>query len=167
MKQLLSLSFILLVTLTSCDHNWEYAVITNESERSVTFKFKGVDSEETLTPGQSKKFDSYWTTSFDHYSNDKRVSYSYTSDYSSFHGVFEDIPPIEVHVNNKLDFPVSLRADGWMDEMIDIQPGSTDNSNHNGEIYTDKPKFNVISGTFPGMADFEIRSDGMMYVTIH
>jgi hypothetical protein len=78
MKQLVAI-FSFVFIFFSCDHNWQYAIISNEASYPVTFKFKNVEEEHHLPAGQSQRFDSYWTTKLELYTPEKRVQYSYTS----------------------------------------------------------------------------------------
>jgi hypothetical protein len=155
----------------ACDHDWDYAVITNQSGYPVEFKFKGVNGKETLAPGQSKRFDSYWTTALDYYTPDKRVVYSYDSDYDNIHGTFRNRPSWKIRVNNTLSFPVTLTAEGWMDDMEDIPQGDADNSKHTGVIFTREPSFSVwyddkIITTAAAEYQPLTVDDNTMYVTI-
>jgi hypothetical protein len=153
------------LTLAACDHDWKYIAITNESDYPVIFKFNNVEGEKSLLAGQSQTFDSYWTTELDYYAPDKRVSYSYTSDRDSVSGAFKNRPSWEIRVNNTLNIPVNLSADGWMEDMANIPPSYDSDQNHAGVIFTDKPIFSVSTGSFPATAQYQI-IDGIMYVTI-
>jgi hypothetical protein len=161
-----SVVVLTLFLLLSCDHNWKYAIITNESDFTVVFKFKGVDNEVTLPKGESRRFDSYWTTLLEYYAPEKRVEYSSASDYSAFYGTFKTLPSWTLRVNNKFSGTVTLTADGWMEPMENISNGNANDSNHTGVIFTEKPSFEVITNTgFPAAAVYQVDGN-IMYVTI-
>lgn len=71
-----------------------------------------------------------------------------------------------VRVNNTIGENASLQADGWMDAMVNITPGSTNDANHNGKVYTKTPIFLVTTTSgFPAEASYTFSSDVFM-VTI-
>jgi hypothetical protein len=159
------LIFLAVLMLAGCENDWEYIAITNESDYPVTFKFNNVEGEKSLPAGQSQTFDSYWTTELDYYAPDKRVSYSYTSDHNSVSGTFRNRSSWAMQINNTLDIPVNLSADGWMDDMENIPAGGGNGQYHTSVIFTDKPVFSVVTNSFPATAQYQI-IDNIMYVTI-
>jgi hypothetical protein len=161
--------FILFFTfiLFSCDHNWKYAVISNESDYPVSFKFSNVNGEYSLSVSESKRFDSYWHTHLEYYSPDKRVSYSHTSDYNGFYGTFKNLPSWTLRVFNNLSNPVTLTAGGWMEPMENISHGDTDDANHTGVIFTKELLFAAVTNTgFIANVAYHIVND-VIYVTIN
>jgi hypothetical protein len=151
--------------ISACDHNWKYAVISNNSDYPVNFKFRNIDGEHYLPARQRQTFENNWKSLLEYYTPGKRVSYSYTSNFSSFYGAFENLPSWKLRVFNNTPEPASLTADEWMDPMENISAGKADDANHNGLIFTDKPSFTVITSGFPAAAEYQI-VDGVMYVTI-
>jgi hypothetical protein len=166
MKKLLFLfAAVSALAVSACDHNWKYAVISNNSDYPVNFKFRNISDEHYLPAGQGQTFEKNWKSLLEYYTPDKRVSYSYTSDYSSFNGAFENRPSWKLRVFNNIPEPAALTADEWMDPMENISTGQADDENHNGVIFTDKPSFTVITSGFPARAEYQIVDD-VMYVTI-
>jgi hypothetical protein len=166
MKHFVIILFLAL-GLFACDidhHGDKYAVFTNESDYPVIYKFTGIGGEGSLGAKQSVTFDSYVPIDLEYYAPEKRVSYSYDYGYYVY-GTFRNLPSWKIRVNNKLSTPVTLSADGWMEEMENITPGSADDQNHTGLIFTDNPAFTAIVGSFPAMTNYAIVDD-TMYVTI-
>jgi hypothetical protein len=153
------------LALSACDHNWKYAVISNNSGYPVNFKFRNISDEHYLPAGERQTFENNWKSLLEYYTPDKRVSYSSTSNYSSFYGVFENLPSWKLRVFNNTPEPASLTADEWMDPMENISPGKADDANHNGVIFTKEPSFTVVISGFPAKAEYQI-TDDIMYVTI-
>jgi hypothetical protein len=81
--------------------------------------------------------------------------------------IFSERQSYTVKINNAIGENVTfLSAGGWIDEMKDIMPGSADDANHTGRIYTDKPVFTVTTASgFPAEVAYNFINDTFM-VTI-
>jgi len=85
---------------------------------------------------------------------------------------FYDIPLSEiksyvVKVMNMTGEKVTLKAGEWMDDMIDITPGYTDDANHTGTIYTDKPNFTVETESgFPAVIDTKFNKENNTFMVV-
>jgi hypothetical protein len=146
--------------LLSCDTNRETAVINN-SDRKITFQWSRYDGNKiTLNPQESVTSE-YLHTDLFNLQPEKRV----LQNYSQNEITVSNLPSWEVRVNNTLEYPITLTADGWMDDIKDIQPGYADDDNHKGEIFTNNPTFNVFVDSFPATAEYQV-IDSIMYVTI-
>jgi hypothetical protein len=156
----LTLPAVLVALLLSCDVNRETAVINN-SDRKITFQWSRYDGNKiTLNPQESATSEYLHTDLFD-LQPEKRVSQERSENTITI----SVLPSWEVRVNNTLEYPVTLTAEGWMEDMDDIQPGSV-NDGSRKIIYTDKPVFRAVSGTFPCEARYQI-IDNIVYVTIY
>jgi len=54
-----------------------------------------------------------------------------------------------VYAENKTNNPITLTADGWMEELIVPVGDFSDLPSQKGIIHTNKPQFSVASDTFP------------------
>jgi hypothetical protein len=154
---ILAISFIVF----SCDTSRETVVINN-SDRLITFQWSRYDSNKiTLNPQGSVTSEYLHTDLFD-LQPEKRV----LQERSQNTITVSNLPSWEVRVNNTLEYPISLTAEGWMDDMMDIQPGYADDDNHKGIIYTKDPVFEITaSNNSPVEAKYQILED-ILYVTI-
>ena len=150
----------------SCDlNNWADTVITNDSDFKVTFKFNNTD-EMHLEIGESAVFETKAHQRIESYSPDKRVYFTYQSTNDGYTGQFNTRQFWYVKVNNAIGELAELSADGWMDIMMDINPGNEDDINHNGIIYSETPKFSVVTVSgFPAVAVFN-KTESTFFVTI-
>jgi hypothetical protein len=154
----------IIALFVSCKLNPDTEVI-NKSITVVTFKYSRYEkTTETLVPGQTTTSEYFFTELYD-LQPDKRVSQTRHRSDDDNTITISDIQGIELYVNNTFSFPVSLSADGWMDEMANIQPGDTNDDNHKGKIYTDKPTFTVHTDGSIATAQYQIKN-GVMYATI-
>jgi hypothetical protein len=117
-------------------------------------------NEETILPGQEAHSDH---TSLEYYRPNKRVSL----DVSGFIYTFTDFPVYTLRVNNALDQNVNLLGNGWLeDDMMGITPGSAQDANHTGTVYSSNPTFTAVtSNGFPARIYFTI-TGSVMYATI-
>lgn len=160
MKRYFSLPLLAAVLLFfSCDTNRE-TTVTNNSDRLVIFQWSRYDSSKiTLNPQETTTSEYLHADLFD-LQPGKRVSQQRSQNTITI----SNLPSWEVRVNNTLGYPVTLTADGWMDDMIDIQPGNDDN--HIGIIYTNNPVFGATaSDGFPIEAQCQV-IENIFYVTI-
>jgi PBP1b-binding outer membrane lipoprotein LpoB len=164
MKKLYTTFLILVVFFVGCKTNPGTTVI-NEADREVTFRYSRYDTTNvTLSPGQSATSEYFHTGLYD-LKPAKRVTQKMIGSNTDNVITITTLPSWEVRVKNTLAEAISLTADGWMDEMVNILPGDADDVNHKGRIYTNKPSFRAASATFLGAVDYVIVGD-VIYVTI-
>jgi len=126
---------------SSCEVKYYTVLIKNESSKSVSYVYDG-DSN-TLSPGESKKYDEIkaYTQPPKDISVFGTMSVKMTSAGDIF--TFIDIDEITLNVTNLLPFNVKLKADNY----IDAGNGETEmeiTTNANAKIYTTKPRFTAI-----------------------
>jgi len=168
MKKLLVFTILIsLFAMLSCTINTTEIVAINNSSYAVSFKLNGtaVSLEPKQTYSYTNGSDMIFNSPDAGSISPKRVV-SRRIDRYSFELV--DVTPIDVRVSNSFSEPVTLVADGYFNtDPMDVPSGDNGGAGFSNTIYTSNPAFKVISDIFPGKADFEIRSDGIMYVTIH
>lgn len=150
---------ILACGLASCNPNKE-TIIKNNSDYIVSFQYTANGKTQTLDPGETQAIDWHIET-LANLQPWNRVSQSRDKNY-----VFTifSLPSYEVFVYNRTSTPITLTAGGWMDDMVDIQPGWEEDDNHKGRIYTNTPNFYVPGHTFP--LDIQYQFNGAFYVVI-
>jgi hypothetical protein len=158
---LIVLGAVFLCTSCAVD-NWPDTVITNNSSETVAFKFNNT-SEFTLTAGDQAVFTTKAYQRLEYHRPEKRVYFTYEATDQGYTGGFSDRESWTVEVTNALSEGVTLSAGGWMDD-ITFTAGGIDQ----GKIYTPYPEFTVTTtNTYPAIADWELKTDGKIYVTIH
>jgi hypothetical protein len=160
MKKLTAIFAVSFVVL-SCNTNRETTVI-NISDKLITFQWsKYDDTKVTLNPQESIASEYLYTDLFD-LQPDKRVSQNRSQNIITI----SSLPFWEIRVNNTLEYPVTLTAGGWMENMVNIQPGYADDDNHKGVIYTRNPVFEItIPNNFPNEVKYQMIED-IFYVTL-
>ena len=160
-KVIICFFFILLVF--SCDINsWNDTIIENTSGFNVSFEFNNTD-QIVLMAGEQATFP---TTAYQYllfYSPDKRVYFTYEATNDGYAGWFHEYESWVVNVKNTLGEKATLSADGWMEDIEDIE----DNI-QTGRIYTSNPDFTVTQtvSNFPAAAVYNRDTDGTFNVTI-
>jgi hypothetical protein len=154
------LALSLIAVLSAC--TTDETTVINNSDEMITFQWsKFNDTKIILNPKEAITSEYLYTELID------LQPYKRVSQKRSQNKIFvSDLPSWEVRVNNTLAYPVKLTADGWMDDMINIQPGYTDDDNHKGIIFTNKPAFSVYTtDNFPAAIQYQI-VDTIMYVNV-
>jgi hypothetical protein len=162
MRKLLAL-FVSLLIFVSCKPNPDTTVINNSDFQAIFNWSKNSDTI-ILDPNNVITAEYFFTDLFN-LQPEKRILYKRTSSDGENLITISNLPSWEVRVNNTLAYPVTLGADGWMNDMYDIKHGDANDDNHKGIIYTDKPTFKVISNTFPNEVLYQM-NDNIFYVTI-
>jgi hypothetical protein len=154
------LALSLIVVFAAC--TIDETTVINNSNKMITFRWSKYDDNKiTLNPQEAITSEYLYTELFD-LQPYKRVSQKR----SQTAIVVSELPSWEVRVNNALGYPVTLTADGWMDDMSNIQPGYIDDDNHKGIIFTSKPVFSIYTtDNFLATIQYQI-VDNIMYVMI-
>jgi len=140
------------------------STIKNTSENfDVTYQFKD-NLERTIAKGAEDSFERPLYDYIKSYEPSKRVSlntqYPYKNDAVY---TFSERQSYTVKVRNTTGEKVNLSADGWMNDMNDIQ---TDDTEHTEKIYTNTPNFKVTTESgFPAEVDYNF-IDGKCMVVI-
>jgi hypothetical protein len=133
---------VICVLIFGCDFEEQkpgVSTIKNTSENfDVIYQFKD-ELERTIEKGNEDSFERPLYDYIKSYEPSKRVllntEYPHKNDIVY---TFSERNSYTVKVNNAIGENITLSADGWMDVMIDIMPGNTDDANHTGKIYTNR-----------------------------
>jgi hypothetical protein len=158
------LCFVLLPLFFSCDiNNWDDTVIKNTSDFDVTFKFSNTEEIE-LPAGKQAAFPTEAYQRLESYSPEKRVYFTYSSTNDGYTGEFSTLESWTVNVRNNIGEKATLSADGWMDDIEDIESGN----DRTGKIYTEDPNFIVTKteNNFPAVAVYYRDEEGAFQVSI-
>jgi hypothetical protein len=155
------LSVLAVFLLSSCNLIPPDTTVINNSSYNVSFQYSHEDKKiETINPNTSTST-KYFHISIIILQPEKRVKQDRDSNIITI----LNLPSWEVHVKNKTENPITLTADGWMDELIVPAGDFTDLPSQRGIIYTDKPQFSVVSNTFPYNIQWQFIND-IFYVVI-
>jgi hypothetical protein len=158
-KPLLTISIVIL--LLSCNLIPPDTTVVNNSSYSVSFQYSHTDKKiETLNHNTSTST-KYSFSSVIILQPEKRVKQNRNGSIITI----SDLPSWEVYVENKTENPITLVANGWMDEMAIPMGDFTDLPSQKGVVYTDKPEFFVVSDTFPYDVKWQF-IDNIFYVFI-
>jgi len=132
----------------------------------VTYQFKD-KLDRTIVKGNEESFRRPLYDYINSYEPSKRVllntKYPHKNDVIF---TFSERNSYEIKVNNAIGENATLSANGWMEVMDNITPGNTDDANHKGRIYTDKPNFTVLTTSgFPAEIIYNFSSN-VFLVTI-
>jgi hypothetical protein len=155
MKRKMMMIGVWAVLAAACStYTWEDTVIRNTSGQPVVFRFNNRE-EQTLSPGERVVFKTEPYQYLASYSPEKRVYFALDTKNGGYTGEFLPREAWTLGVRNTLEVAVSLRADGWMDDLLEIPP-QTDTVT--GTVYTENPVFTVT--TAAGYAAFpEVTKD--------
>jgi len=132
----------------------------------VTYKFNKDKLERIITKESEDSFERPLYDYIESYEPSKRVLLS--TQYPHKNDViytFNERDSYTIQVNNTIGENATLGADGWMDTMTDITPGFTDDANHTGKIYNNKPNFTVTTTSgFPAEASYNFIDNIYMVV---
>ena len=149
--------------LSSCHMFNGHTTVVNNSSYTVSFEWGG--RTETLEPNDSAYIE-YTYVMIQNLQPKKRVKINYIDDNNRD---ITDIPSYEVYVENLTPEPITLRADGWLEnDMVNIITGYFINdSSQRGLIYTKKPTFTIEGNLFSiVIIDYEFIDD-ICYVKIY
>jgi hypothetical protein len=159
----LAIFFVLLALFFSCDsHNWDDSIIKNSSPFDVSFKFSNT-GQINLPVGKQATFPTEAYQHLESYTPEKRVYFAYSATNDGYTGEFHERDSWIVKVKNAIEEKATLSADGWMDDMEDIE-GDT----RTGKVYIDSPHFVVTKteSNFPAVAVYNRDPDGSFNVII-
>jgi hypothetical protein len=156
MKKLLIILGIVSV-LSACDEKYYPVIITNESEKNVSYIYNGIS--DTLSAGGFTAYEvkAYTQPPKNYIDENGIASISLKTNGMTGNYTFLDITEIELNVMNTLLLDVIIKADNYIDNNgsteLNIKSGETETA----VIYTEKPEFES-DANFPIDFKFEIIS---------
>jgi hypothetical protein len=156
----------------SCDANkWNDTIIENNSSFGVVFKFSNTE-QIILFAGKQATFPTEAYQHLEFYAPEKRVYFTYSATNDGYTGKFHELESWIVKVTNDIGEKATLSADGWMDDIKDIEyiedTEDIEDNRHTGRIYTESPLFIVTKteSNFPAVAVYYRDPDGTFNVKI-
>jgi hypothetical protein len=163
MKKLLVIFSIAFLLLAGCEEKYYSVLITNDSEKTVSFTYN--DSDDTLASKTSKTYEvKAYTQPPTNINFPGALSVRMIQKGDAF--TFEDIPSINLNVKSFLLIDIKIKADNyiWDDEYGSTEFFIPKGEERNGLIYTEKPNFTTIP-SYPAIIDWNF-NDNTMYVII-
>jgi hypothetical protein len=162
MKKLI-ICLVFLAFFFSCErNNWDDTIITNNSTINVSFKFSNTGAI-LLLAGKQVTFPTEAHQFMELYVPEKMVDFTFSATNDGYTGEFHERPSWDVKVKNAIGEKATLSADGWMNDIVDIE-----DDNRTGKVYTETPHFIVTQteSNFPAVAVYNRDSDGNFLVVI-
>jgi hypothetical protein len=166
----------LLALLLSCEgNNWGKTEIVNNTEYAVTFKFNHTGEFEVSSKSRRKDFETKAYQYLERYEPSKWVDYDFISADDGYTCTFNTRKFWNADIENKLESPVTLSADGWLEKggkdtveipakYYDVDEKVFIDGKETARIFTDKPQFKAgfqENETVPAEILWSIEKDTM------